>query len=61
MAAEGKFPSNTPEKKTGRKKDKLHEFELAGGVEGGMPAGLASGPHPNASIKARKKPKPKSR
>jgi hypothetical protein len=54
-----KQPRRQPTTKSHPKptKEELHEFELAGGVEGGMPAGLASGPNPSASVKASKKPK----
>jgi hypothetical protein len=39
--------------------EQLHEFELAGGMEGGMPAGRAGGPGEKAEKKVSTPDKPK--
>jgi hypothetical protein len=54
MAEEQKKRSAKPVKKP-RSPQEMHDLELAGGVEGGMPAGSAGGPG-EKDVKGRAKP-----
>lgn len=40
--------------------EEIKDFELAGGVEGGMPAGQAGGPGEGSSVKQSKTPRKES-
>ena len=54
MPEEQKKRSAKPAKKP-RSPQEMHDLELAGGVEGGMPAGSAGGPGEKDVSKARDK------